>query len=39
MSTEVALLGGTLDLIVFRARQTTGPLHAYGLAARLGDEA
>jgi PadR family transcriptional regulator PadR len=31
----IALLQGTLDLIVLRALQTMGPLHAYGLAARL----
>ena len=29
------LLPGTLDLIVLRALDTMGPLHAYGLAARL----
>jgi transcriptional regulator len=32
---EVALLQGTLDLIVLRALATMGPLHAYALAARL----
>src|SRR5262245_44636359 len=32
---EVALLQGTLDLIVLRALQTMGAQHAYGLAARL----
>jgi len=32
---RVALLQGTLDLIVLRALSTMGPLHAYGLAARL----
>ena len=32
---RVELLQGTLDLIVLRALQTMGPLHAYGLAARL----
>jgi transcriptional regulator len=31
----VELLQGTLDLIVLRTLQTMGPLHAYGLAARL----
>ena len=31
----VALLQGTLDLIVLRALETMGPQHAYGLAARL----
>ncbi|HKV98405.1 MAG TPA: PadR family transcriptional regulator [Vicinamibacterales bacterium] len=31
----VALLQGTLDLIVLRALETMGPLHAYALAARL----
>ena len=31
----VALLQGTLDLIVLRALSTMGPQHAYGLAARL----
>ena len=31
----VALLQGTLDLIVLRALATMGPQHAYGLAARL----
>jgi PadR family transcriptional regulator len=31
----VALLQGTLDLIVLRALDTMGPQHAYGLAARL----
>jgi transcriptional regulator len=31
----VALLQGTLDLIVLRALWTMGPLHSYGLAARL----
>ena len=33
--TGVALLQGTLDLIVLRALETMGPQHAYGLAARL----
>jgi PadR family transcriptional regulator PadR len=32
---SVALLQGTLDLIVLRALETMGPQHAYGLAARL----
>jgi PadR family transcriptional regulator, regulatory protein PadR len=32
---SVALLQGTLDLIVLRALATMGPQHAYGLAARL----
>ena len=32
---RVELLQGTLDLIVLRALATTGPQHAYGLAARL----
>ena len=32
---RVALLRGTLDLIVLRALETMGPQHAYGLAARL----
>ena len=31
----IELLQGTLDLIVLRALSTMGPLHAYGLAARL----
>jgi PadR family transcriptional regulator PadR len=31
----VELLQGTLDLIVLRALQTMGPLHAYGIASRL----
>lgn len=36
MSSEaVALLQGTLDLIVLRALHTMGPLHAYALATRL----
>lgn len=38
MSSEdnsVELLQGTLDLIVLRALQTMGPLHAYALATRL----
>ena len=32
---RVALLQGTLDLIVLQALATMGPLHAYALAARL----
>jgi DNA-binding PadR family transcriptional regulator len=32
---QVALLQGTLDLIVLRALSTMGPLHAYALATRL----
>ncbi len=32
---NVALLQGTLDLIVLRALETMGPLHAYALATRL----
>ncbi len=32
---RVELLQGTLDLIVLRALDTMGPLHAYALAARL----
>lgn len=38
MSSErdnVELLQGALDLIVLRALATMGPLHAYGIAARL----
>ncbi len=34
-ATRVALLQGTLDLIVLRALTAMGPQHAYGLAARL----
>ena len=34
-SRRVELLQGTLDLIVLRALDTMGPLHAYGLASRL----
>ena len=34
-SERVELLQGTLDLIILRALSTMGPLHAYGLAARL----
>ena len=33
--TPIALLQGTLDLIVLRALSTMGPLHAYALATRL----
>jgi PadR family transcriptional regulator len=36
---RVELLQGTLDLIVLRALDTMGPLHAYGLAARLAQVA
>jgi len=32
---RVELLQGTLDLIVLRALATMGPLHAYGIAARV----
>jgi transcriptional regulator len=32
---QIALLQGTLDLIVLRALSTMGPLHAYALASRL----
>jgi transcriptional regulator len=32
---RVELLNGTLDLIVLRALDTMGPLHAYALASRL----
>jgi len=31
----VELLQGTLDLIVLRALETMGPLHAYDIASRL----
>ncbi len=31
----IALLQGTLDLIVLRSLSTMGPLHAYALASRL----
>ena len=34
-SEPVELLQGTLDLIVLRALDTMGPLHAYALATRL----
>src|ERR1700752_4243133 len=33
--TSVELLQGTLDLIVLRALQTIGPMHAYAIASRL----
>ena len=36
---RVALLQGTLDLIVLRALATMGPQHAYGLAGRLAQVA
>jgi PadR family transcriptional regulator PadR len=36
---RIALLQGTLDLIVLRALATMGPLHAYALAARLAQAA
>jgi transcriptional regulator len=32
---RVALLQGTLDLIILRALETMGPQHAYALASRL----
>jgi transcriptional regulator len=32
---RIELLQGTLDLIVLRALDTMGPLHAYALASRL----
>ena len=32
---QIAILQGTLDLIVLRALSTMGPLHAYALATRL----
>jgi len=35
MTERIALLHGTLDLIVLRALSTMGPQHAYGLASRL----
>jgi transcriptional regulator len=35
MTERVALLHGTLDLIVLRALSSMGPQHAYGLASRL----
>ena len=34
-SERLALLQGTLDLIVLQALSSIGPLHAYALAARL----
>lgn len=34
-SSPVAVLQGTLDVIVLRALAAMGPQHAYGLAARL----
>jgi PadR family transcriptional regulator PadR len=34
-SKRVALLQGTLDLIVLRVLASMGPQHAYGIAARL----
>ncbi|MBP6717221.1 MAG: PadR family transcriptional regulator [Gemmatimonadaceae bacterium] len=34
-SPSVELMQGALDLIVLRTLGTMGPLHAYGLAARL----
>jgi PadR family transcriptional regulator, regulatory protein PadR len=36
---RVALLQGTLDLIVLRALATMGPQHAYGLSGRLAQVA
>lgn len=36
---RIALLQGSLDLIVLRALDTMGPLHAYALAARLAQVA
>ena len=33
---RMAVLQGTLDLIVLRTLQTMGPQHAYGIATRLG---
>jgi PadR family transcriptional regulator, regulatory protein PadR len=32
---RIAVLQGTLDLIVLRTLQTMGPQHAYGIATRL----
>ena len=32
---SIEVLPGTLDLIVLRTLATMGPLHAYGIAARL----
>ena len=34
-TTRIALVQGTLDLIVLQALTTMGPLHSYGLASRL----
>src|SRR5580704_6226457 len=34
-SGRIAVLQGTLDLIVLRTLETLGPQHAYGIAARL----
>ncbi|MBV8549851.1 MAG: PadR family transcriptional regulator [Acidobacteriaceae bacterium] len=34
-SDRIALLQGTLDLIVLRTLQTMGPQHSYSIAARL----
>jgi len=34
-SPRIALLQGTLDLIVLRVLQTMGPQHAYAIASRL----
>jgi PadR family transcriptional regulator PadR len=36
---RIALLQGTLDLIVLQALATMGPLHAYALATRLAQVA
>jgi transcriptional regulator len=36
---KVELLQGALDLIVLQVLATMGPLHAYGLAARLDEVA
>lgn len=36
---RIALLQGTLDLIVLQALTTMGPLHAYALASRLSQAA
>ena len=35
VNTGVELIQGSLDLIVLRALDAMGPLHSYGLAARL----
>ena len=32
---RIQVLQGTLDLIILRTLSTMGPLHAYGIAARL----